>query len=134
MFGNNKSGVSTMDLNGIKAFSKEERQDLALSIKRDPELWNTINGLGGLSEESSKGRLQGTVVDGEDILIGAEVKITDNNDVITTVKTNQYGYYSIDLDSGNFVAEISYDNEQSDEISVQIKSGIVSTLNHDFDE
>ena len=127
-------GGNTMNLSGIKALSKEARQSLALSIRKDPELWDTMNGFGGLSEKSLKGRLQGTVEESRKVITSAEVKITDENENITTVKTNQYGYYSIDLVPGDYDVVISYDGDESEEISVKIEKGVTSTLNYDFDE
>ena len=129
---NNSGGAMNLAL--LKALSKEARQDLVLSIRKDPELWNTVNGIGGLSENSSFGRLQGTIYDDHKIVTGAEVAITDENDNIKTIKTNQYGYYSIDLVPGNYLVVIKNKEDQSDEISVKIKIGITSTLNHDFNE
>ena len=134
MFDEKQVGGNTVNLSGIKALSKEARQSLALSIRKDPELWDTMNGFGGLSEKSLKGRLQGTVVESRKEITAAEVKITDENENITTVKTNQYGYYSIDLVPGDYDVVISYNDEQSEEISVQIEKGVTSTLNYDFDE
>ena len=134
MFDEKQIGGNTVNLSGLKALSKEARQSLALSIRKDPELWNVMNGFGGLSEKSLKGRLQGTVVDGREVITSAEIKITDENEDITTVKTNQYGYYSIDLVPGDYEIVISYDDEQSEEISVKIEKGVTSTLNYDFNE
>jgi len=134
MFEKKQVGANTMNLSGIKALSQEARQSLALLIRKDPELWNTINGLGGLSENSFKGRLQGTIDKNRKVITAAEVKITDENENITTVKTNQYGYYSIDLVPGDYEVVISYDDDESEEISVKIEKGVTSTLNYDFDE
>ena len=134
MFEGKQIGNNTIDLTPLKALSKEARQGLVLSIRKDPELWNMVNGLGGLSENSLFGRLQGTIYDDHKIVIGAEVSITDESKNLKTIKTNQYGYYSIDLVPGNYDVVISYDNEQSEEISVKIEKGVTSTLNHDFNE
>ena len=129
------SGVKTrIDFNILKELSKENRQGLNLAVRRDPELWNVLNGVGGLSEASLQGRLQGTISDDKLILTGAEIVITDANEVDIELKTNQYGYYSIDLVPGNYDVVISYDNEQSEEISVKIEKGVTSTLNHDLNE
>lgn len=134
MFEGKQVGGNTINLSGIKALSKEARQSLALSVRKDPELWNTMNGLGGLSEKSLNGRLQGTVDESRKVISGADVKITDESENITSIKTNQYGYYSIDLVPGDYNLVISYNEEQSEEISVRIEKGVTSTLNYDFDE
>jgi tRNA/tmRNA/rRNA uracil-C5-methylase (TrmA/RlmC/RlmD family) len=125
---------NAINLSTIKALSKEARQNLALAIRKDSELWNAFNGLGGLSVNSSLGRLQGTIYDDHNIVIGAEVDITDVNDNTKTIKTNQYGYFSVDLVSGTYSVVIKYKEKHSDKISVKILAGVTSTLDYDFNE
>lgn len=94
---------NTIDLGAIKALSKEKRQKFALEIRKDSDLWNAVNGIGGLSENSEKSRLQGTVIKNDLVDVGTKVNIVNkDNSLEFTAITNQKGYYSIDLEPANY--------------------------------
>lgn len=126
--------LNKIDLSAIKALSKEERQLLAQTIRRDSVLWNTVNGMGGLSENSDKGLLQGTITNNRELIVGATVTITPKmgDDIIT--QSNQDGYYSVELAPGSYTVKLSKGSTVSDAISVETKNGITSTLDYDFKE
>jgi len=128
---------NTIDLGAIKALSKEKRQWLSSEICRDSELWNAINGMGGLSENSAKSRLQGTVTNNSIAVVGANVSIenTDTNKVFQAT-TNQKGYYSIDLEPASYNVRLASANKLKGggETSVKTIHGETSTLNFDDNE
>ena len=123
-----------IDLGAIKALSKEQRQWMASEIRKDSELWNAINGMGGLSESSAKSRLQGTVVNNNVAVVGTKVSIIDDNtskEFFAT--TNQKGYYSIDLEPASYnvrLASVSK-SKRGGETEVETIQGETSTLNFD---
>ena len=123
---------NTIDLGVIKAQSKEKRQELALNIRKDQELWNAVNGMGGLSESSDKSRLQGTITNNRETIGGAKIAISIKGKSITETTSNQLGYFSVELKADDYTTVISNGNDVSDEISVKTKSGITSTLDYDF--
>ena len=129
--------VTGIDIKAIKALSKEQRQQLALTIRRDSELWNAVNGLGGLSEFSTKSRLQGTVIEDGKASVGTRVKIVnDETSKEYAAVTNQQGYYSIELEPAEYVVSLESSGTSSkalsEEVSVETVQGETSTL--DFDE
>jgi len=132
-----KKDSKTFDTSKIKALSKEQRQQLALTIRRDSELWNAVNGLGGLSEFSNKSRLQGTVIEDGKASVGTRVKIVnDDTSKEYAAVTNQQGYYSIELEPAEYVVSLESSGTNSkalgEEVSVETVQGETSTL--DFDE
>ena len=132
-----KGGGTTpkINFNVLKELSKENRQKLNLAVRKDPELWNVISGVGGLSEGSAKARIQGTITDEAKILIGAEIVISNaSNDVVANITTNQHGYFSVDLEPATYSVLVKYKSEQSDKISAKILAGVTSTIDYDFEE
>jgi len=121
-----------IDLKVIKALSKEKRQELASEIRKDNELWNAVNGMGGLSENSEKSKLQGTITNNNEIIGGAKIAISIKGKGITETTSNQLGYFSVELKADDYTAVISKGNDVSEEISVKTKSGVTSTLDYDF--
>ena len=124
-----------IDLGVVKALSKEKRQWLASEIRKDSELWNAVNGMGGLSKSSAKSRLQGTASSKNIAVVGAKVSIenTDTNKVFTAT-TNQKGYYSIDLEPANYNVRLASVNKSKigdGETKVKTIKGETSTLNFD---
>ena len=124
-----------IDLGVVKALSKEKRQWLASEIRKDSELWSAVNGMGGLSENSEKSRLQGTVTNNSVAVVGVKVSIvkTDTNKEFTAI-TNQKGYYSIDLEPANYtvkLASVNSSKKGGGETEVETISGETSTLNFD---
>jgi len=121
-----------IDLKVIKALSKEKRQALAFDIRKDQELWNAVNGMGGLSESSEKSLLQGTISNNKEAIVGAKIKIGIKGSVQEEAITNQLGYFKIELKADNYIIKI-YDGQQSsDEVSVETQKGVTSTLDFDF--
>lgn len=126
------AGSSGIDLRAIKVMSKELRQELSQSIRKDPDLWNAVNGFGGLSSTSVQSRLQGTITDLDVPVSGAEIIITNTEGELIIVKTNQHGYYKLDLSAGSYMVIVKYQGKQSVEVSVITMIGVTSTLNYNF--
>ena len=131
-----KEDSKIFDISVIKALSKEQRQNLAITIRRDSELWNSVNGLGGLSEFSNKSRLQGTVIENGSVAIGRKVSvINDDTSKELIAVTNQQGYYSIELEPAEYVVSLKSEGTGEKTVSgtsVETVQGETSTL--DFGE
>ena len=131
-----KKDSKGIDLKAIKALSKEQRQNLALSIRRDSELWNAVNGFGGLSEFSEKSRLQGTVIENGVISVGRKVSIiNDDTSKEIIAVTNQQGYYSAELEPADYIVSLKSEGTNKKTVSgtsVETVQGETSTL--DFDD
>ena len=123
---------NTIDLGAIKALSKEKRQWLASEIHKNNELWNAVNGMGGLSENSDKSRLQGTITKQGEAVFKAKVSISVKGQNEQIVMTNQNGYFSIDLEVESYTVKIFSGNDSSDEAFVETEKGVTSTLDYDF--
>ena len=130
-----KKDSNTFDISKIKALSKEQRQNLAITIRRDSELWNAVNGFGGLSEFSPKSRLQGTVIENENVSIGRKVSvINDDTSKELIAVTNQQGYYSIELEPAYYTVSLKSKGTGKKTVSgtsVETLQGETSTLNFD---
>ena len=125
--------VKNIDLKAVKAFSKEQRNWLASEIRKDQELWNAVNGFGGLSEFSEKSRLQGTVIENETVAVGKKISIAnkDTKEELIAV-TNQQGYYSIDLKPADYRVSLKSKDANKKSVSgtsVETIQGETSTLN-----
>ena len=125
---------SRIDLSAIRALSKEGRQLLAQDIRKDSELWNAVNGMGGLSENSEKSLLQGTITNNREIVPGASITITSKSGDEIITKSNQRGYYSVELNPDSYTVIIRSGEYASEDISVETKKGVTSTLDYDFKE
>jgi len=131
-----KEDSKIFDISVIKALSKEQRQNLAITIRRDSELWNAVNGFGGLSEFSNKSRLQGTVIENGSVAIGRKVSvINDDTSKELIAVTNQQGYYSIELEPAEYIVSLQSEASSAKSASgtsVETVQGETSTL--DFGE
>jgi|GEM_PF-4901763 len=120
-----------MNVSEIKVFSKEQRRELASIIRKDPELYNVVNGIGGLSEASEYGRLIGTITENNVPITKAIISHGTGGKTINRVYTNQYGFYMIDLSQGFHTITVSSGENQFLE-EVEIINGKTSILDHDF--
>ena len=120
-----------IDFRTVKALSKEQRVFVAKEIRKDGDLWNAINGVGGLSEFSDNARLQGTVTKANVILPRAKVEIFEGETSLHKLITNEQGYFKIDIVPGNYNVVV-FDGKNEEEISVKALQGVTSTINHDF--
>lgn len=120
-----------MEINQIKALSKEERIKLAAQIRRDPELRNAVNGIGGLSENAAKGLLQGTISDKGSAVSRIEVSAKHTDGTVNKAKTNQYGYFTINLKEGTHTASVTLAGVAASAETVIVK-GKTLTFDHDF--
>ena len=127
-----KEDSKSMDLKAVKALSKEQRIWLASEIRKDQELWNAVNGMGGLSEFSDKSRLQGTITNNKKAIAGAKIAINIKDNKVVETTSNQLGYFSVELKADDYTVVISNGNDVSEEISVETQSGVTSTLDYDF--
>ena len=128
-----KKPGGSVDIRTAKAFSKEQRVKLANEIRKDADLWNVVHGIGGLSNKSNKGRLQGVTTLLREVVKGAKIEIIDSNENVKNVATNQNGYYKIDLEPGEYEVVMKNAGNISEEMSVIIIAGQTSTLNYNFD-
>ena len=122
----------TIDLAEIKALSKEERQALAFEIHKDHELWNAVNGMGGLSEHSENSLLQGTITNNKEAVVGAKIKIGIKGFEQEETFTNQLGYFKIELKAEHYIIKIYDGRNASDDVMLETEKGVTSTLNFDF--
>ena len=120
-----------IDLKAVKALSKQQRSKIAYEIRKDADLWDAVNGLGGLSELSDNARIQGTITNNSNALEQANVKILEDNKLKVELKTNKQGYFKTDIVPGNYDVKISFDGDTED-ISVKAIKGVTSTVNHNF--
>jgi len=123
--------AKAIDLRELKALSKEQREVFAHEIQKDGDLWNAVNGVGGLSEFSDQARLQGTITDTGLVLPKAKVQILKDEQLIHHFLTNEQGYFKIDIPPADYQL-IIINGEKKEEISVKALKGITSTINHDF--
>jgi len=123
--------AKTVDLGVLKALSKEQREVFAHEIQKDGDLWNAVNGVGGLSEFSDNARLQGTIRNEGDILAKASIQIFKAAILIHHLLTNEQGYFKIDVPPATYKVVI-INAEKKEEISVQALKGVSSTVNHNF--
>ena len=125
--------MEKFEITSLKSFSKETRIKLAAEFRKDPDLFNVVNGVGGLSEKSRIGLVNGTLTKDSVPLKGVEVEITEKNKTSQKAKTNQYGYYKIDLAEGTYTINVLFGSEKiTDE--VQISNGKITVFDHDFKE
>ncbi len=120
-----------MDTNLIKALSKEDRIKLAAMIRRDPELRNAVNGIGGLSESSPYGLLQGTISNKGLAVSGIDVIAKHTDGTEYKAKTNQYGYFTLLLKDGTYTTRSTLDGVEASSETVIVK-GKTLTFDHDF--
>lgn len=125
---------SKIDLSAVKSLSKEERMNLAASIRKDPELWSAVNGIGGLSENSEKGVIQGNTSFKKEVLPNAEVTIKNKQDQEVKTRTNQYGFFKVELAPNLYSVTFTKGNVQSEPKEVELQKGMTFCLNYDFDK
>ena len=122
-----------MDLkDSIKSLSKEARADLARSIRRDPDLYNAVSGVGGISESSNKGMIQGTITDKTFPIKDLNVEAINLSGTVFTAKTNESGFYSMELTAGDYTIKVTYGGT-SQSINVKIIKGETATFSHNFE-
>jgi hypothetical protein len=122
-----------MDLvSSIKALSKEKRVDLGRSIRKDPDLYNAMNGMGGVSESANKGLFKGTITKVSVPLQDLDVQAIDGSGTTFTAKTNNVGYYQIELVDGNYTAKVTFEGVSKSQ-AIKIVKGETTIFNHDFE-
>ena len=126
--------VNDLDLLGLKSLSKEQRIVFSAEIRKDPELWNPVHGLGGHSETSKNGLIQGTIFDKKVQLQGAEIAIIDEEGTkLAHTTSNQYGHFSIELSEADYTLKISH-KDRIQEATIKIRKGVTTSYNYDFDK
>lgn len=119
-------------LSEIKAFSKEQRQLFAHQIRRDQTLWNAVNGMGGLSEQSKNGLVQGTITRTSILEPDASISLINKREVETIAKVDQRGYFSVELPVDGYIVKVISKGDVSEEIGLETRAGETSTLNYNF--
>lgn len=126
--------VNDLDLLGLKSLSKEQRIEFSSQIRKDPELWNPIHGLGGHSETSKNGLVQGTIMDRTIQLQDAEIVIMDEDGTkVANANTNQYGHFSIELPEADYTIQITH-KDRVQEDTINIRRGTTTSYNYDFEK
>ena len=125
---------SKIDLNAVKALSKEQRLNLAASVRKDPELWNAVNGIGGLSEGSEKGLIQGNTTSLREVLSNVDVTLKNKQGVEQRAKTNQYGFFKVEVIPDLYSVTFSKDSVTSEPKEVEIQAGMTFSINYDFEK
>jgi hypothetical protein len=122
-----------MDLkSAIKALSKEARADLARSIRQNPDLYNAVCGVGGISESLNIGVIHGTITDKTFPIKDLNVEAINQSGKLFTAKTNEAGYYKMDLIAGDYTIKVTYGGA-SQSINVKIIKGETATFSHNFE-
>jgi hypothetical protein len=88
--------------------------------------------MGGLSEQSDRSRIQGTITLDKEPVCNARIDIFKGENLMYGVSTNQNGYFHQDLAADTYRVKIKHESFL-EEISAETKAGITSTLNHNFD-
>jgi hypothetical protein len=112
-----------MSIYGVKSLSKEQRRAMNGLYRKDPSLWDAVNGIGGLSESSPNGLIIGNVFNNSGEIQGADVSIEDINGDIITRKTNQYGHYEAELSPGDYNVTVTIDGVSSDPKTITLIAG-----------
>jgi len=122
------------EINALKGLSKQKRAMMSKYLLKDPELYNAINGVGGLDETAAYGMVSGTCYTGTEVLKGVDVTVSKSGKAVKTTKTNQYGFYRLELDPDTYMVKFNVDGIESDETEVVIVAGKSETLDYDTEE
>jgi hypothetical protein len=125
---------SKIDLNAVKALSNEQRMNLAASIRKDPELWNAVNGIGGLSENSEKGLVQGNTTFQREVLANVDVSLKNKQGAEQKAKTNQYGFFKMEVVPDMYFVVFSKGSVSSEPKEIEIQAGMTFSINYDFEK
>lgn len=124
--------MAKIDLSSIKALSKEQRISMAALVRKDPELWNAINGLGGLSEKSENGIvLGGTTANGE-VLANVAVSLKSSTGEEKTTLTNQYGFFKLEVVPDTQLITFKNGSVLSEAKTIELQKGVTINENYDF--
>lgn len=125
--------MAKIDLSVLKSLSKEQRTSFASRIRKNPELWNVFNGIGGLSENSENGLIHGNTTFKGAVLPVVDVTLKNSNNVEKKTKTNQYGFFKMELVPGLYLITFSKGNTQSVPKEINIVKGITIYEDYDFE-
>lgn len=121
------------DLTVIKALSKEKRQYFAAEVRKDPELWSAVHGLGGISENAEYGAIIGTVFQNKKPLAGASVVVRGGERIELKTTTNQYGFYKFELDKGIYNVMTEIEGKKAEGKEIILENGRTETANFSFE-
>jgi hypothetical protein len=122
-----------MDLkSAIKALSKEARADLARSIRQNPDLYNAVCGVGGISEVLNKGKLSGKITKVSIPLKNLEVQAVNGSGTKFTAITDDNGFYQMELVAGDYTVSVTFEGVTKTQ-NVKIEKGQTTTFNQDFE-
>lgn len=116
----------------IKALSKEARADLARSIRKDPDLYNAVSGVGGISESLNKGILSGKITKVTIPLKNLEVQAVNGSGTKFPALTDDNGNYQMELVTGDYTVSVTFEGVTKTQ-NVKIEKGQTSTFNQDFE-
>jgi hypothetical protein len=123
-----------LEIYAIISLSKEQRQSMSAMLRKDPLLWNALNGQGGLSESSSNGLIIGIIHSDSGPVVGAEVAIENGEKNKITLITNQYGHYEAELVPDDYDITVSIDGVSSDPKTITLEAGATEFYAYNPDE
>lgn len=129
-----KQMESRIDLSAIKALSNEQRINLSNAIRKDPELWNAVNGIGGLSEDSEKGLIQGNTTYRKEVLANVDVTLKTKQGTEIKAKTNQYGFFKLEVVPDLYFVVFSKGPVSSEPKEIEVQAGMTFSINYDFEK
>jgi phosphatidate phosphatase APP1 len=87
-----------------------------------------------LSENSEKGIIQGNTTHRKEVLSNVDVTLKNKQGAELKTKTNQYGFFKMELIPDYYEVTFRKENVQSEPIGVELKSGMTYPINHDFEK
>ena len=126
--------AENIEIYGLKSLSKEDRKDLSKMLRSDPNLWNALNGIGGLSKTSPNGMIVGNIYNESGAIQGAEVLIDDGAETKETRITNQYGHYEAVLAPGDYTVTVTVNGSSSDGEIITVEAGETEYYAYNPDE
>ncbi len=86
----------------LKTAPIETRKELGRIVRTDPDIWNSVNGVGNIDEVLPKGGYEGIVRSGNtllaDVTVIAQLEGVDKASVVTDAN----GCYELELEGGSY--------------------------------
>jgi len=123
-----------LEIYAIISLSKEQRQGMSALLRKDPLLWNALNGQGGLSESSQNGLIIGIIHSDFAPISGAEVAIENGEKSKITLITNQYGHCQAELVPDDYDITVTIDGVSSDPKTITLEAGATELYGYNPDD
>lgn len=93
----------------LRTFSKEKREQFAKFIRKDPELWNIVHGIGGHSKYSEDCLVVGLVFLEDNYLPNVKIKLMNESRATENITySNQLGFFNQKIPSGEYLIVFEY--------------------------